>query len=165
MKKVLILSDTHAHFDAGMEKYARNVDEIWHAGDIGSLEVLQKLQSCAPVVRAVYGNVDSQEIRVLTHKILTFESEDVRVLITHICGYPPKYMPDVVKEIAKYQPTIVVGGHSHILKVMPDTKRNLLYINPGAIGSQGFHSVRTMLLLTLHAGKAQSMQVIEYERK
>lgn len=164
MKKILILSDTHGYIDNAIETHARSVDEIWHAGDIGSVEVLEKLQACAPT-RVVYGNIDSQEIRLLTQPILVFETEQARVLLTHIGGYPPKYMPDIVKEIAKQKPTIVVAGHSHILKVMPDKKRNLLYINPGAIGNQGFHHVRTMILLTLHEGKAQNMQVIEYERR
>ena len=171
MKKILILSDTHGYIDNAIETYARGVDEIWHAGDIGSVEVLQRLQACAPV-KAVFGNVDSYDIRVQTQQILVFETEQTRVLLTHIGGYPPKYMPGVVKEIAKHKPHIVVAGHSHILKVMPDKNRNLLYINPGAIGNQGFHKVRTMILLTLDAGHASTslsnqirdMRVVEYER-
>jgi putative phosphoesterase len=164
LKKILILSDTHAYIDDAIEKYAREVDEIWHAGDIGSIEVFQKLQACA-TLRAVFGNVDSQEIRQHTQRVLVFETEQARVFLTHIGGYPPKYTPDIVKEIAKQQPTIVVAGHSHILKVMPDKKRNLLYINPGAIGNQGFHHVRTMILLTLEAGQARDVRVVEYERR
>ncbi|MDR1761225.1 MAG: metallophosphatase family protein [Bacteroidales bacterium] len=163
MKKILILSDTHGYVDNAIEHYARQVDEIWHAGDIGSCEVLQRLQACAPL-KAVFGNIDSQEIRLQTQKILIFETEQIRVLLTHIGGYPPKYMPDIVKEIAKHKPHIVVAGHSHILKVMPDKNRTLLYINPGAIGNQGFHQVRTMILLTLDAGQARDVRVVEYER-
>lgn len=163
MKKILILSDTHGYIDDAIKKYAREVDEIWHAGDIGSIEVFQTLQACAPL-RAVFGNIDSQEIRLQTQRILVFETEQTRILLTHIGGYPPKYMPDIVKEIAKQKPNIVVAGHSHILKVMPDKNRNLLYINPGAIGNQGFHHARTMILLTLDAGHTCDMQVVEYER-
>lgn len=162
MKKILVLSDTHGYIDSAIETYARGVDEIWHAGDVGSSEVLQRLQACAPL-KAVFGNIDSREIGL--QRILVFETEQMRVLLTHIGGYPPKYMPDVVKEIAKHKPNIVVAGHSHILKVMPDKNRNLLYINPGAIGKQGFHHVRTMILLTLDAGKACDMRVVEYERE
>ncbi len=163
LKKILILSDTHGYIDEAIKTHACAVDEIWCAGDIGKLEVLQQLQACAPV-KAVYGNIDSQEIRIQTQKTCVFETEQMRVLLTHIGGYPPKYMPDVLKEIAKHKPNIVVAGHSHILKVMPDKVRNLLYINPGAIGNQGFHHVRTMILLTLNTGQASDMQVIEYER-
>jgi len=163
LKKILILSDTHGYIDDAIETHARSVDEIWHAGDVGSDEVLQRLQNCAPV-KAVSGNIDGYEIYTQIPKVLAFETEQIRILLTHIGGNPPNYTYDFVKEIAKHKPNIVVTGHSHILKVMPDRNRDLLFINPGAIGNSGFHNVRTMILLTLDAGKVIDMQVVEYNR-
>jgi len=163
LKKILVLSDTHGYIDDAIKTHARSVDEIWHAGDIGSVEVLQQLQACAPV-KAVSGNIDGHGICLQTQEVLAFETEQIRVLLTHIGGYPPNYTSDFVKEIAKHRPNIIVTGHSHILKVMPDKNRDLLYINPGAIGNSGFHNVRTMILLTLDAGRVLDMRVVEYDR-
>ena len=163
MKKILIISDTHGYCGDDILKYAQQVDEIWHAGDIGTIDVLRKLSSIVPC-KFVYGNIDNQEIRIQTKEYLIFECEGCKVLITHIAGYPNHYYTGITQKIKAESPTILVAGHSHILKVIPDTKYNLLFINPGAIGKSGFHSVRTMILMEIENGKPQNMQVIEYTR-
>lgn len=163
MKKILILSDTHGYSGNEILIRAQQADEIWHAGDIGSVDVLEQLQSLS-TVRAVYGNIDSYIIRKQIAEVSIFEIEGIKVLITHICGYPGNYASGIQRLINENKPQIVVGGHSHILKVMRDAKNNLLYINPGAIGKSGFHAVRTMIMMDIDNGKPQNLEVIEYSR-
>lgn len=163
MKKILLLSDTHNYIDDAIIKHAQNVDEIWHAGDIGSLDLYEKLQAIKPV-RAVWGNIDGQDLRIRIPKILTFECEGVKVLMTHIGGYPGKYDATTYSQILAYKPNIFISGHSHILKVMNDKKLHLLHMNPGAIGKFGFHLKRTMLEFTIDNGVPKNLAVIEYEK-
>ena len=163
MKKILILSDTHNYLDEAILSHARGVDEIWHSGDIGSLQVLEQLQEIT-TVHAVYGNIDGQDIRIRIPKIATFECEGLKIMMTHIGGYPGKYEPTIFPEILKQKPAIFISGHSHILKVMNDKKLNLLHINPGAIGKTGFHNVRTMIELEIDNGVPKNFAVIECKR-
>ncbi len=164
MKKILILSDTHGYIGNEILEHAKKVDEVWHAGDIGNENVLKSLQDCA-TVRAVYGNIDGSDIRLQTKKELLFEVEGVKVLMTHIGGYPNRYETVFRQTIIRERPNIVVVGHSHICKVMSDKTLRHLHINPGAIGVSGFHSVRTMLLLDIENSKPQNLRVVEYKRK
>ena len=163
MKKILIISDTHNYLDDAIISYAQKVDEIWHSGDIGSLGVLERLQKFT-MVHAVYGNIDGQDLRIRIPKIATFECDGLRVLMTHIGGYPGRYDTSVKQEILAYKPNIFISGHSHILKVMNDAKLNLLHINPGAIGKTGFHQKRTMIELVIDGGVPKNLSVIEYNR-
>ena len=163
MKKILILSDTHNYLDEAILSHARTADEIWHSGDIGSLQVLEQLLEIT-TVHAVYGNIDGQDLRIRIPKIATFECDGLKVLMTHIGGYPEKYEPSVKQEILAYKPNIFISGHSHILKVMNDAKLNLLHINPGAIGKTGFHQKRTMIELGIENGAPKNLSVIEYDR-
>lgn len=142
--------------------YANEADEIWHAGDIGSLDVTDKLEAVKPV-KAVYGNIDNAEIRKEFPLNNRFMCEDVDVWITHIGGYPGKYSPAIKEEIKKNPPKIFISGHSHILKVMNDKNLNLLHMNPGAAGKQGFHKKRTMLRFKIDGKNISDLEVIELE--
>lgn len=160
MTRILLLSDTHSHMDNDILKYARQVDEIWHAGDIGSLEVTDSLKSIKPV-RGVYGNIDDHIIQKEFPEHNRFFCEGVDVWITHIGGYPTKYNTRVREEIKKNPPKLFICGHSHILKVMQDKKLGLLHMNPGACGKYGFHQVRTMLRFVIDGEKISDLEVIE----
>ena len=162
MKNILLLSDTHAHIDDRILHYAEQADEIWHAGDIGTLEVTDQLQKLKPL-KAVYGNIDNAEIRKEFPLNNRFMCEEVDVWITHIGGYPGKYSPAVKEDIRKNPPKIFISGHSHILKVMSDKKLNLVHMNPGAAGKQGFHQKRTMLRFKINKKDITDLEVIELE--
>ena len=140
--------------------YANEADEIWHAGDIGNLEVTDKLEALKPL-KAVYGNIDNAKIRKEFPLNNRFMCEDIDVWITHIGGYPDKYSSAVKEEIKKNPPKIFISGHSHILKVMNDKNLNLLHMNPGAAGKQGFHKKRTMLRFKIDGKEISDLEVIE----
>lgn len=145
--KIGLLSDTHSHWDSRIAEHFKDCDQIWHAGDIGSLEVMRQLEAIKPV-KAVHGNIDDSEIRQQYPESQRFMCEGLDVWITHIGGYPPRYNPKVIKLLQADTPRIFVCGHSHILRVMSDKNLdNLLYLNPGAAGQEGFHRVRTLLRL------------------
>ena len=157
-----MLSDTHAHMDDRILHYAKQADEIWHAGDIGTLEVTDQLKKIKPL-KAVFGNIDNAEIRKEFPLNNRFMCEEVDVWITHIGGYPGKYSPAVKEDIRKNPPKVFISGHSHILKVMSDKKLNLLHMNPGAAGKQGFHQKRTMLRFKINKKDITDLEVIELE--
>ncbi|MFO7718987.1 MAG: metallophosphoesterase family protein [Gillisia sp.] len=162
MKKILLLSDTHSHTDERILHYVAEADEIWHAGDIGDLKVTDKIKELKPL-RAVFGNIDDHEIRKEFPLNQRFFCEGVDVWITHIGGYPGRYSPAIKEEIKKNPPKLFISGHSHILKVMPDKKLNLLHMNPGAAGKYGFHKKRTMLRFTIDGENIKDLVVIELE--
>lgn len=160
MVKIGLLSDTHAYWDERYLQYFEPFDEIWHAGDIGSLEVAQKLAAFRPF-RAVYGNIDGQDIRRLYPQTLRFTVEGAEVLMKHIGGYPGKYDPSIRGSILVHPPKLFVSGHSHILKVKYDKTLDLLHINPGAAGISGFHKVRTLVRFVIDSGTFRDLEVIE----
>lgn len=164
MKRVGILSDTHGTFDEPLTKFLSGLDEIWHAGDIGSTDVLNQIIQLAPIVRAVYGNIDGPDVRKETCKVLKFKCESVSVIITHIGGYPGKYEPEVKRLLETDSPNLLVCGHSHILKVINDNQFNLLHINPGAAGCSGFHSVRTAVRMVVDNNQMKNLEVWEKVR-
>lgn len=163
MVKVGLLSDTHGVLDDKMLGFLRNVDEIWHAGDVGSLEIIDKLNEIA-VTRAVYGNIDDAKIRQELSKTEIFKTEGIKAVMTHIGGYPKRYEQAVKQQLLKERPNIFVCGHSHILKVIFDKELNLLHLNPGAAGKYGLHAVRTMLRFTINKDKISDLEVWEYKR-
>ncbi|WP_435578789.1 metallophosphoesterase family protein [Gilvibacter sp.] len=163
MTKILLLSDTHSYIDDRILEYASQADEVWHAGDIGSLGVTDTLATAKPV-RAVYGNIDDSKARQEYPENLRFMCEGVDVWITHIGGYPGRYDRRVREEIYRNPPKLFICGHSHILKVMPDKKLGLLHMNPGAAGKHGFHKVRTMLRFEIDGERIQNLEVIEMKR-
>jgi uncharacterized protein len=159
--KIGLISDTHGYLDERVFSYFENCDEIWHSGDVGSLEVIEKLENFKPI-RGVYGNIDGQEIRLRWPKEQYFECEGKKIWITHIGGKPPRYNPEVRNELKINTPDIFICGHSHILRVMTDPALNkMLYLNPGAAGVQGFHKIRTLLRFEINQGKVENMQAIE----
>ncbi|NRD23006.1 metallophosphoesterase family protein [Winogradskyella litoriviva] len=164
MKKILLLSDTHSYIDDAILKHVKQVDEVWHAGDIGSLEVTDSIKKLKPL-KAVYGNIDDTKARTEFPLNNRFMCEDVDVWITHIGGYPPKYNNKVKAALVANPPDIFITGHSHILKVMPDKKLDLLHMNPGAVGKHGFHKVRTMLRFKIDGKQITDLEVIEFETR
>lgn len=164
MTKILLLSDTHSHFDETILKYVKQADEVWHAGDIGDLSVTDAIQKLKPL-RAVYGNIDDAKARLEFPLDNRFVCEKVSVWITHIGGYPGKYNPKIKEELTANPPQLFICGHSHILKVQFDKKLNLLHMNPGAAGKSGFHKVRTMLRFVIEGEKIKDLEIIEIEQK
>ncbi|MGG6231707.1 metallophosphoesterase family protein [Tenacibaculum sp. SDUM215027] len=160
MKKILLLSDTHSFIDDQILKFVKQVDEVWHAGDIGDLQVTDRIKSLKPL-RAVYGNIDDKNARAEFPLDNKFIVDDVLVWITHIGGYPNKYNQRVREELKNNTPQLFICGHSHILKVQYDKKLNLLHLNPGAAGKHGFHKVRTMLRFEIDNGNVKNMEIIE----
>lgn len=161
MKKILLLSDTHSYIDEAILKHVKQADEVWHAGDIGDLNVTDSIKAIKPL-RAVYGNIDDAKARVEFPLHNRFLCEEVDVWITHIGGYPPKYNGSVRDEIINNPPDLFICGHSHILKVMPDKKLNVLHMNPGAVGKHGFHKKRTMLRFKIDGKQIKNLEVIEF---
>lgn len=164
MTKILLLSDTHGYIDNDILKYVKQADEVWHAGDIGDVKVTDAIKALKPL-RGVYGNIDGTEIRNEFPEHNRFICEDVDVWMTHIGGYPPKYNSRVMEKIKQNPPRLFICGHSHILKVMPDKKLNLIHMNPGAVGKHGFHKVRTMLRFTIDGKKIDNLEVIEFNKR
>jgi len=164
MKKILLLSDTHSYIDSQILKFVKQADEVWHAGDIGTIEVMDTIRKIKPV-RAVFGNIDDALIRSEFPLDLKFTIENVNVWITHIGGYPNRYDFRIKEEISKNPPKLFISGHSHILKVMFDKKLNLLHMNPGAAGKHGFHQVRTMLRFEIDDDKISNLEIIELEKR
>ena len=163
MKRILLMSDTHGCWDDRYVKYAAECDEIWHAGDIGSLEVINRLRAHAPL-RAVHGNIDGQDIRYDFPEFLEFDVDGIKVLMTHIGGFSGKYDARALKKIFEVKPKLFICGHSHILRVMYDPHHDMLTLNPGAAGLQGFHQVRTLLRFEITNGEIQNLEVIEIPR-
>lgn len=163
MKRIGILSDTHGYWDDRYYKYFEECDEIWHAGDIGSVEVADKFQSFRPF-RAVYGNIDSRDIRIMFPETLRFDCEGMDVMMKHIGGYPGRYDTSVREILRQDPPSLFISGHSHILKVMYDDKLHLLHINPGAAGLYGQQAVRTLIRVDLHNGGCSNLEVIELNK-
>ncbi|MGM9859149.1 MAG: metallophosphoesterase family protein [Muribaculaceae bacterium] len=160
MKRIGILSDTHSCWDDRFVTHFRGCDEIWHAGDIGCADVIDRLATIAPV-RAVRGNIDHGPYIMRCPEVLEFSVEGVKVWMTHIGGYPGHYAPGVRRMLIEAKPRIMIAGHSHILKVMYDKELNLLHVNPGAAGYQGWQKQRTMLRLTIDGDEVTDLEVIE----
>lgn len=160
MRRIGLLSDTHGHWDEKFGKYLGECDEIWHAGDIGSMEVADKLEAIAPL-RAVYGNIDNCDMRLRFPEVYRWRCEEVDVLMKHIGGYPNHYDASIRKEIYTRPPRLFISGHSHLLKVENDTQLHLLHINPGAAGLSGWQPVRTLVRFTIDGATIKDLEVVE----
>ncbi len=160
MVRIGLLSDTHGWWDEKYMQYFESCDEIWHAGDIGSLEVAQRLAAIRPL-RAVYGNIDGQEIRKVYPQVNRFTVGGAEVLIKHIGGYPGNYDPSIRGSLLVRPPKLFISGHSHIVKVLYDKTLGMLHINPGAAGQSGFHKVRTLVRFSIDNGEFKDLEVIE----
>ena len=162
--KIALLSDSHSHIDQNIIDTIHGVDEIWHAGDVGSWNVIEQLQTIAPL-RVVYGNIDDHTFRAEYPLDLHFEIQGIRFYMTHIGGYPGRYASRVRAIFSQTPCDIFICGHSHICKVIRDTKHNHLVMNPGAIGHHGFHAIRTLLLFEITNGKLEHLKVAELGRR
>jgi len=164
MTKIGLLSDTHSDFPEQVYQYFADVDEIWHAGDIGSLEVTDKLKAFKPL-RAVYGNIDDHTIRQEFPEFNRFKIEDVDVLITHIGGKPGRFSKPAADAIRANPPKLFVCGHSHILLVQNDPRYNMLCMNPGACGNKGFHKLKTLLRFSIDGSRVTNLEAIELGKR
>ena len=164
MQKILLISDTHSYLDPKLFKYIETVDEVWHAGDIGNISVCQEIEKLKPL-KAVYGNIDGQDIRKSYPENAIFRCEQVKVFITHIGGYPNRYNLEAKKIIEQEKPNLFICGHSHILKIMYDKKYNLLHVNPGACGMHGFHQVKTLLRFAIEGTEIKNIEIIELGKR
>lgn len=164
MKKIGIISDTHGTFDDRLREFLGDVDEIWHAGDIGSLRLADEIAAFKPL-KAVAGNIDDGLTRRVYPLFSVFECEGVKVLMTHIGGYPRHYDPRAVERIRAVQPKLFIAGHSHILRVVFDPVYEMLHVNPGAAGNYGFHKVRTAVRLVIDGTQMRDMEVGEWPRE
>jgi uncharacterized protein len=158
--KIGLLSDTHSFLPRSIFKYFKDVDEIWHGGDIGTLSLLDELEKFKPV-RAIFGNIDGAEIRSQVPEYISFTVEGLKVCMTHIGGFPPKYNAKTKPWLQKEKPDLFIAGHSHILKVMKDENLNCMHFNPGACGNQGWHSVKTIMRFEVEEGVIKQLEVIE----
>jgi uncharacterized protein len=166
LTKIGLLSDTHGYLDEAVFEHFKNCDEIWHAGDFGSIELANRLATQSGLtVKGVYGNIDEQDIRSQFPEQLVFMCEDVKAMIRHIGGYPPRYNPETKKELLIHKPQLFIAGHSHILKVMYDDKLQCLHMNPGAAGRQGWHKVRTIIRFVIDGKNMKDCEVVELGKK
>ncbi len=165
MTKIGLLSDTHGSLLPQIADFLKNSDQIWHAGDWGSTEIIEDLQKITPIVKGVYGNIDGPAFSPLLPENLLFHCEEVKVLITHIGGYPGKYQSRIRKLIIAEKPNLYIAGHSHILKVIFDKKYQCLHLNPGAAGISGFHKLVTAMRFVIDKDKISKLEIFELERK
>jgi uncharacterized protein len=164
MTRIGLISDTHSYLDPKVSDHFAECDEIWHAGDIGDLTVISQLAEIKPV-KAVFGNIDDKVVQVSYPEDLWMNVEGFSIWMTHIGGSPPHYNPRVKKILKNKTPDIFICGHSHILKIMKDKERNMLFINPGAAGQHGFHNMKTLVRFELHQKQIQKMEVIELGKR
>lgn len=164
MKKILLISDTHSYLDDALIKHIEQADEVWHAGDIGNIELTDKLKELMPL-KAVYGNIDDQAVRKEFPKNLIFTCEEVKVFITHICGQPTNYLKEVKDILLTERPKLFICGHSHILKVMYQQQYEVLHMNPGACGIHGFHQIKTALRFVIDKTEIKDLAIIELGKR
>ncbi|HEX2682509.1 MAG TPA: metallophosphoesterase family protein [Ferruginibacter sp.] len=160
MTRIGLISDTHGFLDKSIFEHFEHCDEIWHAGDFGNEELAKRIKE-KKSLKGVFGNIDGQDIRAEFPEQLVFMCEDVKVMMRHIGGYPPKYNPETKKEILIHRPQLFISGHSHILKIMYDDQLNCLHMNPGAAGKQGWHKVRTIIRFVIDGKEMKDAEVIE----
>ena len=162
MTKIGLISDTHNYLDSSVFNHFKDCDEIWHAGDFGSAKIADELSNFKPL-RGVYGNIDGWDIKSIYPEQLVFTCEDVKVLMIHIGGYPPKYNSKSKQELLMHRPQLFISGHSHILKIMYDDKLNCLHMNPGAAGRHGWQKVRTLIRFNIDGKEMKNCEVIELQ--
>jgi putative phosphoesterase len=164
MTRIGLMADTHGFLDEAVFEHFKHCDEVWHAGDFGG-GVVHGLMSRLTVLRGVYGNIDGQDIRNIYPEQLVFTCEEVKVMIRHIGGYPPRYNPETKKELLIHQPQLFISGHSHILKILYDDQLQCLHMNPGAAGKQGWHTMRTLIRFVIDGKEMKDCEVIELGKK
>ncbi len=163
MTKIGLISDTHNFLDETVFEHFKKCDEIWHAGDFGTSAIADSLRAFK-LLRGIYGNIDGYDIRNIYPEQLVFMCEEVKVMMRHIGGYPPRYNPETKREILNHQPQLFISGHSHILKIMYDEKLHCLHMNPGAAGKHGLHKVQTLIRFVIDNEEIKNCEVIELIR-
>lgn len=158
--RIGLLADTHGFLDPAIFQYFAECDEIWHAGDFGPVQILDQLKEFKPT-RGVWGNIDGGEIRASVPREMDWDCAGVKIFMTHITGYPGAWDKRIGSRLADLKPDVVIGGHSHILKVIRDQDLGLIHLNPGAAGNHGWHSVRTVLRFQVNEGKLGNLEAIE----
>lgn len=170
MTRIGLISDTHGFLDENVFRHFEGCDEIWHAGDFGSIELAGELSRWSDgtgktIFRGVYGNIDDHKVRAVYPEHLVFDCEEVKVMIRHIGGSPPNYNPATRKELLLHRPQLFITGHSHILKIMYDEKLQCLHMNPGAAGKQGWHKIRTLVRFVIDGKEMKDCEVIELGKR
>ncbi|MFI5129208.1 MAG: metallophosphoesterase family protein [Chitinophagales bacterium] len=166
MTRVGLISDTHGFLDENAFKHFENCNEIWHAGDFGNIAIATDLAARSGLtLRGVYGNIDGNDIRTVYPEQLIFMCEEVKVMMRHIGGSPPRYNPETKKQLLLHQPQLFISGHSHILKVIYDDKIKCLHMNPGAAGKQGWHKIKTIIRFAIDGPDIKNCEVIELGNK
>jgi len=164
MKKIGLISDTHNFLDEQVFQYFVNCDEIWHAGDFGSIQIAEKLSSFKPL-KGVYGNIDGEDIRAIYPESISFMCEEVKVLMIHIGGYPPKYNTYSKQLLKKFKPKLFIAGHSHILKVIYDEELHCLHMNPGAAGREGWQDMRTIMRFDIDGAEIKNAEIVKLGKR
>lgn len=160
MKRIGLISDTHGWLDENVFDHFKDCDEIWHAGDLGPGDIAKQLAAHKPI-KAVFGNIDDQPTRLALPETLIWDCEDVKVMMTHIGGYPGRYATGVKKQIQEAKPALFICGHSHILKIIYDPSLHCLHMNPGAAGKQGWHRMRTIVKFSIDEKQIKDCEVVE----
>ena len=164
MKRIGLISDTHNYLDEAVFRHFEACDEIWHAGDFGTAEIADKLKAFKPL-KGVYGNIDGYDVRSVYPEKLVWTCEEVKVYMTHIGGYPPRYAPNIKQDLVANGARLFISGHSHILKIIYDDKLNCLHMNPGAAGNQGWHKIKTIVRFAIDGSNIKDCEVIELGRR
>ena len=164
MTRIGLISDTHGYLDDAVFKHFEQCNEIWHAGDFGTIAIADKLKSFKPL-KGVYGNIDGNDVRSVYPEKLIWNCEDVKVFMTHIGGHPAHYAPRIKQELINEKAKLFICGHSHILKVIYDDKIGCLHINPGAAGNQGWHKIRTIIRFTIDGSFIKDCEVVELGKR
>lgn len=160
MTKIGLISDTHNFLDLSVFEHFKNCNEIWHAGDFGTIKIADALKNFKPL-KGVYGNIDGYDVKSVYPEQLVFICEEVKVMIRHIGGYPPRYNPETKKQLLIHRPQLFISGHSHILKIIYDDKLHCLHMNPGAAGKQGWHKIKTIIKFVIDGKDMKDCEVIE----
>jgi putative phosphoesterase len=171
LTKIGLISDTHGYLDEAVFEHFKDCDEIWHAGDFGTINLVKDLQNGLlnkgnkVIIRGIFGNIDGKDIRSVYPENLVFNCEDVKIMMQHIGGYPGRYAPGIKKEITQQKIKLFISGHSHILKIMYDESLGCLHINPGAAGKQGWHQVRTIVKFVIDKDDIKDCAIIELGKR
>jgi putative phosphoesterase len=166
MTRIGLISDTHNYLDDAVFKHFEACNEIWHAGDFGSMAIAHRLAADSGLmVRGVWGNIDGYDVRSVYPQKLVWDCEEVKVYMTHIGGHPARYAPGIKQEIINTKAKLFICGHSHILKVIYDKAISCLHINPGAAGNQGWHKVKTIVRFAIDGSEIRDCEVIEIGRR
>ena len=164
MVRIGLISDTHNSLDESVLKHFEKCDEIWHAGDFGSVAIADRLSAIKPL-KGVYGNIDGYDIRSIYPEKLLWDCEEIKVYMTHIGGHPGRYAPGIKQQLFASGARLFISGHSHILKIIYDDKINCLHINPGAAGNQGWHKIKTIVRFAIDGAAIKECEVIELGRR